>query len=149
MLLLFQALVVCALVIAFAVGMLYGSVGTTDSQQPVRIFVRAGSPTQFDAHGGSESASPIAGTAFSAPFLLLGVITNPTAFGRRAMLRRFARSVMPEAGTQSTAHVNAIQTEYGACSVHRSGQTRSSAMVHACYVALAQRIQAATLLPTQ
>ena len=117
------ALLVCTAV-GFVLGLLYGSASGTGAAAPHPVVVRhavtlrqaplAASamvsdheeppsplrPQQLDSLAAASTRS----SAAEAPFLLIGVISNPAAFARREMLRSFA--------TASGHGARRVQTEF-------------------------------------
>ena len=108
------AYVVLALVaLGFVIGLLYGTASSRTDLRPVTIMPAtavslvastpgASMPDMLLAHDDAAPTSPPAD-----PFLLIGVISSPTSFARRKMLRNFATA---SAGGAQPRH--AVRTEF-------------------------------------
>ena len=118
--------VTVALVLGFVVGHLYGtgSSSTSSNSQPIRVRETSGygagklslqsmpgEPIEAEPPPPPPSASSITpgSTSVADPYLLIGVISAPNAFGRRAMLRSFAEA----SGGDSTGSARrSVATEF-------------------------------------
>ena len=89
--------VVVLLTFGFFLGLLYGTASSRTEVRPVAVV--SASDKMY-----AERFTKATKQTADGPFLLIGVISSPTAFGRRRILRRFA--------TASASPTRPVQTEF-------------------------------------